>query len=146
LCGEDRQGYQQNLRGEIDEAERAFVIFTGFVSDQELRILYCSCRAFLYLSEYEGFGLPVLEAMACGAPVIAADRTSLPEVVGNAGFLVDPDDTVAVAGVMRKLVMDEQLWRACADRSIMRAGAFSWQKCADTVVSRMYRDRLASSA
>ncbi|MBW7998521.1 MAG: glycosyltransferase family 4 protein, partial [Candidatus Glassbacteria bacterium] len=146
LCGEDRQHYQSKLMREIDEKAQSSVVFTGFVPDQDLRVLYCSCRAFLYLSEYEGFGLPVLEAMTCGAPVIAADRTSLPEVVGDAGFLVDPDDTAAVGKTMEKLLVDEELWHRYADRSRERAGKFSWRKCADVVISRMYDDLLSCSA
>ena len=146
LCGKNRLHYQSKLVSGIDRQVRSSVVFTGYVPDSDLRVLYCICRAFVYLSEYEGFGLPVLEAMACGAPVIAADRTSLPEVVGEAGCLVDPDDTPAVVEAMRKLLVDDELWRARSDRSLRRAAEFSWQTCAATVVSRMYRDRAASSA
>jgi glycosyltransferase involved in cell wall biosynthesis len=146
LCGEDRQQYKSKLMKQIDETVQSSVVFTGFVPDQDLRVLYCSCRAFIYLSEYEGFGLPVLEAMACGAPVIAANRTSLPEVVGDVGFLVDPDDKAAVVEAMQKLLVDEELWRRSAERSRERAGKFSWRKYADVVISRMYDDRLSCCA
>lgn len=146
LCGEDRQRYKSRLMSKIDETAQSSVVFTGFIPDRDLRVLYCSCRAFIYLSDYEGFGLPVLEAMACGAPVIAANRTSLPEVVGNAGFLVDPDDKAAVVEAMENLLVDEELWRRSAERSKERAGKFLWRKCADVMISRMYDDRLSCSA
>jgi glycosyltransferase involved in cell wall biosynthesis len=146
LCGPNRQHYQSKLMRQIEKTARSSVVFTDFVPDSDLRVLYCSCRAFLYLSEYEGFGLPVLEAMACGAPVIVADRTSLPEVVGDAGFLVDPDDSAAVVEIMQKLVVDEELWGRSADRSRERAAKFSWRRCADVVISRIYDDRLSCSA
>ncbi len=146
LCGEDRQNYRSKLTRQIDDITQLSVVFTGFVPDRDLRILYCSCRAFLYLSEYEGFGLPVLEAMTCGAPVIVANRTSLPEVVGDAGFLVDPDDIPTVVEAMQKLLANYDLWRRRAARSRDRAGKFSWQKCADEIISRIVDDRLSCSA
>lgn len=113
------------------------VVVTGHVSDAEFRALATACQAFVFPSLYEGFGLPALEAMACGAPVIAADRTSLPEVVGAAGTLLDPTDESA---------WEEQVGRALAaaprDRphgpSLERAAGFSWERSA-AAYAALYR-------
>jgi glycosyltransferase involved in cell wall biosynthesis len=106
------------------------VIFTGFVPEEDLAALYSAATIFVYPSFFEGFGLPPLEAMQCGTPVITGDRTSLPEVVGDAGIMVDPFDVDAIAGAMRRLLMDEQLRSDLSRHGIERAMTFSWEKAA----------------
>jgi glycosyltransferase involved in cell wall biosynthesis len=105
------------------------VVVTGHVSDAEFRALATACQAFLFPSLYEGFGLPVLEAMACGAPVVAADRTSLPEVVGAAGTLLDPTDEAAWAERIGLALGQAPRERPHAP-SLERAAGFSWERAA----------------
>ncbi|GAB4481917.1 MAG: glycosyltransferase family 1 protein [Anaerolineae bacterium] len=110
------------------------VTFTGFVDDADLPALYRAAAAFAYPSLYEGFGLPVLEAMACGLPVLAGDVSSLPEVVGphgEAGLLVDPLDVGAIAAGLARLLDDAPLRAHLARNAIARAGAFTWARAAD---------------
>jgi alpha-1,3-rhamnosyl/mannosyltransferase len=120
----------------------AGVVRAGRVSDDELVRLYGSAACFAFPSRYEGFGLPVLEAMACGAPVVAGDRTSLPEVVGDAGLLVDPDDEEALASALRRVLTDPELAADLRQRGLARSAAFSWDRCAELTVA-VYRAALA---
>lgn len=106
------------------------VVFPGFVSDQELCELYSSAKVFVMPSFDEGFGLPAVEAMACGAPVIVAKGHALEEVVGTAGLLVDPNDEAGLAGAIGSVLGDEALRADMADRSLRRAAEFSWPKAA----------------
>lgn len=106
------------------------VIFTGFVPDEDLASLYSAAMLFVYPSFFEGFGLPPLEAMQCGTPVIAGNRTSIPEVVGDAGLLIDPFDTDALSDAMQKLVSDGDLRRSLAGKGLERAKLFSWNRTA----------------
>jgi glycosyltransferase involved in cell wall biosynthesis len=107
----------------------ARVILTGYVSDDDLATLYGGALAFVYPSLCEGFGLPPLEAMQCGAPVIAGRVASLPEVVADAGILVDLDDPGALCEAMLRLYRDAALRERLSALSLRRAAAFSWDRC-----------------
>ncbi len=110
------------------------VIFTGYVADEDLSAIYSGATAFIYPSLYEGFGLPTLEAMRCGTPVIASNTTSLPEVVGDAGILVDPKDEDALCQAMLNLLTDSHLVQELRQKGFARSQNFSWSNCAaDTV-------------
>jgi glycosyltransferase involved in cell wall biosynthesis len=102
----------------------------GYVPDEALPALYSGALAFAYPSLYEGFGLPVLEAMACGAPVIVANTTSLPEVAGDGGLLLDPEDPDAWADAIAQLYDDEAKQRTMKERSLHRATQFTWERTA----------------
>lgn len=106
------------------------VLFTGSVPVDDLPALYSGALLFVLPSLYEGFGLPVLEAMSCGAPVITTNVSSLPEVAGEAALLVDPQDIVGLADAMQSLCADEDLRRDLARRGIIQAQRFSWQQAA----------------
>lgn len=106
------------------------IIFTGFVPDEELPYIYDSAKLFLYLSLFEGFGLPPLEAMACGVPVITSNTTSLPEVVGNAGITVSPTDVDAVVLAMQQVLTDPLLAEKMRESGRSRAQLFSWETAA----------------
>ena len=106
------------------------VHFLGFVPDTDLPPLYQTAALFIYPSLYEGFGLPALEAMACGTPVVAANRSALPEVVGSAGLLVDPFDPEDIAQAMTQILYDEGLHQTLSQAGQIQAAKFSWPKMA----------------
>jgi glycosyltransferase involved in cell wall biosynthesis len=106
------------------------VLFPGFIPYDELPLWYNVADLFVYPSLYEGFGLPPLEAMACGVPVIASHASSLPEVVGDAGFLVDPLDVEGLAEAMARVLGDGALRAEMRKRGLARAGQFSWLEAA----------------
>jgi glycosyltransferase involved in cell wall biosynthesis len=106
------------------------VRFTGYVDDADLPALYSAAEAFLYPSFYEGFGLPPLEAMACGTPVITSDVTSLPEVVGKAGLTHAPNDARALTEAIVKLLVDETAREHFKREGLKQAAKFSWERAA----------------
>jgi glycosyltransferase involved in cell wall biosynthesis len=107
------------------------VIFPGFVDEADLPAFYQLAEIFVFPSLYEGFGLPPLEAMACGAPVISSNSSSLPEVVGNAGLLIDPTDTTALSQALNRVLTDSELRVDLGRRGLVQAQKFSWQKAVD---------------
>jgi glycosyltransferase involved in cell wall biosynthesis len=111
------------------------VRLVGRVTDSELAQLYSSCRAFVYPSLYEGFGLPVIEAMACGAAVIASQTSSVPEVAGGAAFLVDPTDVTSLADALQTVDADGVLREALRRRGLARAAEFSWSRTAELTLA-----------
>ena len=111
------------------------VIFTGFVPNEDLAAIYSGAIAFGFPSLAEGFGLPPLAAMQCGVPVISSDVMSLPEVVGNAGFLLDPTDKEAWAEAMLRLVSDSDLRQELSRRSLARASEFTWERTVGELIS-----------
>ncbi|GAB4343770.1 MAG: hypothetical protein Kow0089_19820 [Desulfobulbaceae bacterium] len=122
-------------RIESDPVLRERIVFTGFVPDEELSALYSGAEMFLYLSLYEGFGLPPLEAMQCGVPVVASGTSSLPEVVGDAGILVDPLDRDAVSGAMLRMLRDEGLREEYRGKGLARSERFTWQRSAEVTAA-----------
>ena len=106
------------------------IIFTGYVPDEDLLAFYNLTDLFVYPSIYEGFGLPPLEAMACGAPVIASNASSLPEVVGDAGITVDPHDIDGLSDRMYEILTHKEIRETWSEKSIKRAKSFSWKKTA----------------
>jgi glycosyltransferase involved in cell wall biosynthesis len=130
LVGEKGWGYEEILAEVSHHTElRDRILITGRVRDDDLAAIYSGALAFAYLSFYEGFGLPPLEAMQCGAPVISSNRSSLPEVVGDAGILLDPDDADGLCAAFGKLWGDGQLRETMGAQSVARAGEFSWKRC-----------------
>ncbi len=119
------------------------VIVTGFVPDEDLAPIYSHAFMFVYPSLLEGFGLPPLEAMQCGVPVITSNTSSLPEVVGDAGIMVPPTDADALCEAMARLFQDRELRDRLASRSRERAATFSWARCAAETVAA-YRAALDS--
>jgi glycosyltransferase involved in cell wall biosynthesis len=105
----------------------------GYVADSDLPGLYAGARAFVLPSRYEGFGLTCLEAMACGAPVVAADRAALPETCGDAAQLVDPDDRSALADAVVAAASDEDLRGRLRAAGLRRAASFTWERTAREV-------------
>lgn len=113
------------------------VRLTGFVPDADLAALYAGCCVFAYPSLYEGFGLPVLEAMTAGAPVLTSDVSSLPEVGGDAAAYVDPTDEDAIRGALARLLADPAKRAAMVARGRERAARFSWDEVARTILREL---------
>lgn len=130
LAGRPGYGAAEELApiGELGLKDRVRLL--GYVAEADLPALYSSAKLFLFPSLYEGFGIPVLEAMACGTPVVTSDCSSLPEVAGGAALLVDPSDIHAIAEAALRLLDDEPLRQDLAARGIERAKQFSWMRTA----------------
>lgn len=122
------------------------VIFTGFVSDADLVALYQTCALFVFPSEREGFGLPPLEAMACGAPVIANDATSLPEVVGDPAALFDASRPAAITQAMRDVLADPHRQQQLRELGLRRAAEFTWTRVAERALAAIEQARSAARA
>ncbi|MGC8658117.1 MAG: glycosyltransferase family 4 protein [Desulfomonilaceae bacterium] len=108
--------------------------FLGSVDDQTVVSLFQSARALIFPSLFEGFGLPVVEAMACGCPVITSTRGSLGQVAGNAAMIVDPEDVTQIADAMRKIEIDDLLRQSLIEKGLKRAEQFSWEKTASKML------------
>jgi len=107
------------------------IVTPGIVPQEELGAFYQAARVFVFASSYEGFGLSPLEAMACGAPVIASDRASIPEVVGDAAILIDPADSATISAALERVLPDDDLLANMRRASVERAALFSWTRTAD---------------
>jgi glycosyltransferase involved in cell wall biosynthesis len=106
------------------------VVLTGHLPVRDLHPLYSGARLFAYPSLYEGFGIPVLEAMACGVPVVTSNTSSLPEVAGDAAYLIDPYDVRSMASAMEKVLQNENLAASLQAKGLERVKAFSWERAA----------------
>lgn len=121
----------EGLRQQIQSLQLSKrVHFTGYVTDADLPLLYNLADIFVFPSLYEGFGLPVLEAMACGIPVVTSNSSSLPEIAGDAALLVDPCDVESIAAGIRTLLADQELRTDFSRKGIARAKLFTWERCA----------------
>jgi glycosyltransferase involved in cell wall biosynthesis len=118
---------------ELGIADR--VKFLGYVQETDLRVLYSVAKLFVYPSMYEGFGLPPLEAMACGAPVITSNTSALPEVVGDAAIVIDPRDCKALCQGIERALCDDKLRLRMRQQSLARAKLFSWERTAEETLA-----------
>jgi len=135
VIGGAKGWFYQDVFARVEElALEDEVLFPGYIPASELPLWYNAAELFVYPSLYEGFGLPPLEAMACGAPVVVANTSSLPEVVGEAGVLVDPLDVEELAEAMRQVLGDEALRQEMKERGLRRAQGFSWAETAQGTV------------
>lgn len=134
-----KQGWMaEGIRAEVARlGVQGSVVFTGYVPAEDLPALYTGALAFAFPSLYEGFGMPALEAMVCGAPVVASNVSSLPEVVGDAGLLVDPTDEAALANALARVADDADLRTELRARGLARAKLFSWERCARETLAAM---------
>jgi glycosyltransferase involved in cell wall biosynthesis len=132
--GWKNEGFFRLLR-ELDLEGRVRLL--GYVPDADLPALYTAADVFVFPSLYEGFGLPPLEAMACGTPVVASSRSAMPEVLGDAAVLVDPRDARALAGAVRRVLDDGPLRSGLRQAGLRRAEAYSWEAAARATV-RVY--------
>jgi glycosyltransferase involved in cell wall biosynthesis len=135
VIGGARGWLYEEIFARVEELElTGDVLFPGYIPSNELPLWYNAAELFVYPSLYEGFGLPPLEAMACGTPVITSNVSSLPEVVGEAGLTVDPMDSERLAETMNQVLSDEVLRQSMRERGLARAGCFSWAKAARETV------------
>lgn len=130
LVGKHAWLYDETLRALEQTGLTKSIILTGYVPESDLPALYSGALCFVYPSYFEGFGLPPLEAMKCGAPVIVGNQTSLPEVVGDAALKVDPFDVTAIAAGIEKLINDSDLRRELSVKGRSRAEEFDWRETA----------------
>ena len=128
-----------NLIKELNMEDR--VVFTDYIQDKDLPALYNLAEFFVYLSFYEGFGLPVLEALACGKAVICSDTSSLPEVTGDAAVLVNPVDIGQLGEAIEALDNNSKLREELSAKALVQAGRFSWKKTADATIE-VYKEVL----
>lgn len=136
--GWGQKDWLSDLEGtDLDEK----VIVTGYISDEELACLYSAATALVYPSLYEGFGLPILEAMACGCPVICSSAASLPEVAGDAAIIIDPHDVEALANAMDEVATNQRLRDSLAQKGLQRAELFDWKATAQETLE-VFRDVL----
>ena len=128
VSSSQRQEYERVAR--CHGLNKADVVFTGFLPEEDLIAAYANCSLFVFPSLHEGFGLPALEAMACGAPVIAADSSSLPEVVGLSEALFDPLSPGSLSELMDKALTDQDFEASLRENAATKAAQFSWKKSA----------------
>lgn len=135
-------GYQSRklFKEEFDNAISKYndkIIKLGYVDDEDVPYLYSMSEWFVYTSEYEGFGLPPLEAMACGCPVITSNNSSLPEVVGDAGIMIDWDSDEQHIEAYEKYYFDEKFRKQMAEKGLERSKLFSWEKAVNIMINIM---------
>jgi glycosyltransferase involved in cell wall biosynthesis len=121
----------------LAQARAAGVLLPGFVAQADLPALYRQATMLVYPSLYEGFGLPPLEAMACGTPVVTSKTTSLPEVVGEAALTIDPTSVEEIAAVMARLLDDASLRRHLHQAGLARAAEFTWRRTAESILASL---------
>jgi len=144
LVGKCAWLYDETLRSIEEGRMKDSIILTGYVPQSDLPALYSGSICFVYPSYFEGFGLPPLEAMKCGTPVIAGNRTSLPEVVGDAGILVDPFDVNAIAAAIGRLVDDPDLRQQLSVKGVARSRLFDWNETARRTLN-VYKQAVGGS-
>jgi glycosyltransferase involved in cell wall biosynthesis len=130
--------YESVFQAVEDHEVADSVIFLGYVPDEDLPQLYNLAELFVYPSLYEGFGIPAVEAMACGTPVVTSNTSSLPEAVGDAGLMVRPTDVEAIAEAMAQVLTNPGLRTDLSRRGLERARLFTWRASAEKVLS-IYR-------
>jgi len=130
LVGQKGFGYEKIAELIKKYSLNDHVIHLGYINDEDLPVIYSGAKVFAFLSLYEGFGLPLLEAMACGVPVVAASTSSLPEVVGDAGILVNPYDVKAISESIWKILSNKRLRNELIRKGIERAKLFTWSRAA----------------
>jgi glycosyltransferase involved in cell wall biosynthesis len=130
IGGKPDFGVRPVLEGLRHAGDEGAVRWIGLVPEEDLPALYSGAAAFVYPSLFEGFGLPILEAMACGTPVVSSDRAAMPELVGDAGFVVDPESIEAMAAAIARLLRDRALAAELGQRGLARSRQYSWEETA----------------
>ncbi len=142
IIGDELTAHPDLRRSVIRSRVQQRVRFLGFVPIETLRVFYRSAAAFVFPSLYEGFGLPPLEAMAQGTPVVTSNVSALPEVVGDAAVLVNPENVFEIARGIKQALLDEDLRKVMVARGLRQVARFSWDRAADRVLA-VYRETAA---
>ena len=133
----------EQLHARIEAAvKEGWVTYLGFVEADELPLLYAGARVFVFPSLYEGFGLPLLEAMASGIPVVCSNAATLPEVTGDAAAMCDPQDVDGLSELINRALQDESWRKLAIKKGLLQAGRFSWKRCAEETAA-VYKEVLA---
>jgi alpha-1,3-rhamnosyl/mannosyltransferase len=138
MAGWQREHFNDELRQALAAGH---VCLLGYLPDEHVAQLLAGARALIFPSIYEGFGLPVLEAMASGTPVIVVRHSAMPEVAGAAGNYIQPDDPQGLRDAMSRLIDDKTHWQVCREAGLQQAKLFSWERCAK-ITARAYRQVL----
>jgi len=144
LAGKQAWLSGETLKAIEERGVRDSTLLPGYVLEADLPALYSGALCFVYPSYFEGFGLPPLEAMRCGTPVLNGNLTSMPEVVGDAGLMVDPFDTGALSVALARLIDDDALRAELSARGLRRAGAFDWRETARRTIE-VYRSTIGGN-
>ena len=139
------RGWQdEGIREAIRQARLAGdkVVLPGYVDTEDMAAMYSGAEAFVFPSHYEGFGLPILEAMSCGTAVITADNSSLPEAGGDAALYVDSKNHEQLVDAMKKILTDDSFREKLVKKGYKQAAKFSWENCADTIIKAIKKHKL----
>lgn len=144
IAGQKGWGYEQvcGLVKELNVEDR--IVFTDYIEDEDLPFIYNLAEFFAYPSFYEGFGLPVLEALSCGKAVVCSNTSSLPEVVGDAAVLIGPDNLVQLTEAIKRLDTDKAYRDGLSDKALIQAKKFSWEKTAEQTMG-VYKEVLGEA-
>jgi len=130
VVGKNAWLFKETIRAAAVSSASESIVFTGYVPENDLAALYTGALCFAYPSFFEGFGIPLLEAMQCGAPTITSDRTCFPEVVGDASLMIDPFDEQSIADGLWRMISDAGLREELRRRGFTRASLFDWRETA----------------
>ena len=134
IVGPHGWGTKPSFEAASEPDLRDEIRITGYIPEEDLPLVYNAADLFVFPSHYEGFGLPALEAMACGIPVIASNVSALPEVIGDAGLLIDPHDVDGLASAMERVLTDQGLRGEMIRKGLERARGFSWRRTAEMII------------
>lgn len=139
LGGGHWQSFSDKFNKEIETIGdyKSKIIFTDYIADEDLATLYNASEIFVYTSLYEGFGIPILEAMQCGCACITSNVTSIPEVIGDAGIQINPKSDEEMIDAYKKMYYDADFKNQCKQKALERAKQFSWQKCGNIITERI---------
>ena len=142
LGGSFWKDFENILNENIDNLgeKKDKILKIGYVDDEDMSALYSGAEMFLFPSLYEGFGIPVLEAMQCGLPVICSNSSSLPEVIGDCGIQINPTSDQEMISAMEKMYFDRDFREKCIEKGLERAKLFTWKKCVDVVSETIKND------
>ena len=135
--------FEKELNKILDKCDCSKIILTGYIEEAELARYYSNALCFIYPSLYEGFGLPVLEAMQTGCPVITSNVSSLPEVIGDCGIQINPESDEELISAYEKMYFDEKFRTECSQKGLKKAADFSWGKCAEEILEFIKENTLS---
>lgn len=139
LGGNSWGNFEDKLKSEIPDIENYAdkIIKIGYVQDEDMSSLYSGAEMFVFPSLYEGFGMPILEAMKCACPVICSNLTSMPEVIGDCGIQINPKEDNELIKAFEKMYFDEEFRKQCSIQGLKRSQYFTWERCIDVILNKL---------